>query len=51
MYVSRSTIAGTLIYILNHKKEICKGGRTGIWFENRFKEADSKGRILIPYGK
>lgn len=55
--IFRSTVAGHLLYILDDKKEICKGGdahddKTGVFFEKKFYEADKeKGTIFIPYGK
>ena len=55
--IFRSTVAGHLLYILDDKKEICKGGdaqddKTGVFFEKKFYEADKeKGTIYIPYGK
>jgi hypothetical protein len=45
-----------MLYILDDKKEICKGGdavddKTGVFFERKFYEADKeKGTIFIPYG-
>jgi len=50
--VHRSTIAGHLLYILDDKKQICAGDRTGVWFDGKFYQAEKeKGRILMPYGK
>ena len=50
--VHRSTIAGHLLYILDEKKKICTGERTGVWFDGKFYQAErEKGRILMPYGK
>lgn len=54
--IFRSTVAGHMLYILDDKKEICKGGdatddKTGVFFEKKFYEADKeKGTIFIPYG-
>jgi len=50
--VHRSTIAGHLAYIIDQKKEICHGERTGVYFDNKFYAADKdNGRIFIPYGQ
>ena len=48
--INRFTVAGILMYILDHNKKICKGGRTGFYFEDKFYESDRNGRILMPYG-
>jgi hypothetical protein len=50
--ISKATIAGHLVYLLDHNKHICKGERTGVWFDGKFFKADDKnGAIFIPYGK
>jgi hypothetical protein len=50
--VHRSTVAGHLAYILDAKKKICTGDRTGVWFDKKYYPADKEsGRIFIPYGK
>ena len=50
--VHKSTIAGHLVYMIDHKKEICKGGRTGVWFDSKYYEAEKEtGRMFIPYGR
>lgn len=50
--VHRSTIAGHMLYVLDQDKEICKGEKTGVWFDENFYDADKEqGRIFIPYGK
>ena len=47
-YVSKDTISGNLIYILNEDNEICKSG--GIYIDNRFFEVDPEdGHITIPF--
>jgi hypothetical protein len=53
--IHRSTEAGHMLYILDESKQICKGGdkdnsKTGVWFDNKFYEADpSQGNIFLPY--
>jgi hypothetical protein len=51
--IDRSTIAGHMLYILDHNKDICFGSaKTGVWYDDKFYEADQKqGRIFIPFGK
>lgn len=50
--VHRSTVAGHQAYILDAKKKICVGDRTGVWFDKKYYPADKEsGRIFIPYGK
>ena len=51
--LQKPTVAGHLAYILDHKKQICTGPRTGIWFDGEYYEAqaEKQGRIFIPYGK
>ena len=49
--VCRSTSAGHVAYILDEDRYICKGRKTGIWFDENLWEADEQGRILIPYTK
>lgn len=50
--VHRSTIAGHLAYVLDETKSVCKGDRTGVWFDSKYYPADqATGRIFIPYSK
>lgn len=49
--VSRATAAGHVAYILDEDRNICRGRKTGIWFDENLWEADEAGRILIPYTK
>jgi len=49
--IQRQTIAGHFLFILNEKKEICKGSYTGLWFDEEFFEADKNGRVVIPYAR
>lgn len=50
--IHRSTIAGHLAYVLDANKNVCKGDKTGVWFDNKYYQADKDtGRIFIPYSK
>jgi len=50
--IHRSTIAGHMAYIIDDDRKICKGKRTGIWFNKKFYESDEKtGHMFIPYAK
>ena len=48
----KPTVAGHLAYVLDEKKNICKGPKTGIHFDGQYYEANPErnGRIFIPYG-
>ena len=35
-YIQKVTIAGHFLYILNEKREICKGKHTGVFYDNKF---------------
>jgi len=49
--IHKPTVAGHIAYVLDQNKEICKGPRTGIWFQREYYEANAEnGRIFIPYG-
>jgi len=47
------TVAGHLAYILDEKKKICNGPKTGVFFDGQYHPADQEkeGKIFIPYGK
>ncbi|KAL4487468.1 hypothetical protein ABPG72_006988 [Tetrahymena utriculariae] len=50
--VSTPTIAGHLVTLVDESQHICKptkGGRTGIWMNERYFSADENGYIIIPY--
>jgi hypothetical protein len=50
--IHKSTVAGHMVYMLDHDKKICKGERTGVWFDGKFYKAEmDNGRIFIPYGQ
>jgi hypothetical protein len=47
------TVNGHVAYILDENKQICKGTKTGLYFDNEYYSADpsKNGKIFIPYGK
>jgi len=51
--ITKSTIAGHICYILDEERNICKGEKTGIFFDDNYfrSEPDKGGRIVIPYEK
>jgi hypothetical protein len=49
--VHRSTIAGHMVYLLDEQKQICKGEKTGVWFDKQYYACKPEGHIFIPYNK
>ena len=51
--IHKPTIAGHLAYVLDEKRRVCTGSKTGVYFDNQYYEAhqDKNGKIFIPYGK
>lgn len=49
--IARSTIAGHMIYLLDEKQKICKGERTGVWFDGSYYPCKAEGHIFLPYAK
>ncbi|CAI2378280.1 unnamed protein product [Moneuplotes crassus] len=50
--IFKSTAVGQVGYILDENQEICKGERTGLWFQNQYFKTDCEnGRVIIPYAK
>ena len=51
--IHKPTVAGHLAYILDENKQICKGTKTGIWFDGEYFSAhpEKNGKIFIPYAK
>ena len=50
--IYKDTIAGYFAYIIDEEKKVCKGIQTGLFFDNKFHQADiSTGRIIIPFGR
>lgn len=49
--VSRTTLAGHIVYIVDGNKQICKSkNETGLFFDNRFFKANpTTGQIVVPY--
>jgi len=50
-FIQKMTIAGHFIFILNEKREICKGLNTGLYYDNRFYKTDDNGRIILPFAR
>ena len=48
-FIQRDTLNGHLLTIIDENFEVVKGTRVGLWFDNRFHEANSEGQVLIPY--
>ena len=51
--IHKSTMAGHAAYILDDKKNVCSGPKTGLWFDGQYFAADpgKGGRILVPFSK
>jgi hypothetical protein len=49
-YISNVTINGHIVYIMNEDNEICKKG-AGLYLDSRFFEADSDGKIELPFAR
>jgi len=47
--LEKSNVAGQAFFIVDENKNICKGGRTGLWIKGKFYEADKRGEIFIDY--
>ena len=48
-FIQRNTLNGHLLTIIDENFEVVKGTRVGVWFDNRFHEANNEGQVLIPY--
>ncbi|CDW90653.1 UNKNOWN [Stylonychia lemnae] len=51
--IHKPTVAGHMVYILDEKKQICNGPKTGIYFDGQYFKANEEqgGKIFISYGK
>jgi hypothetical protein len=49
--IHKSTEAGHLATIIDDSRQICKGEKTGLWFDNKFYAAKEDGSIFINYGQ
>ena len=49
-YIHKNTINGKVLYILDEENKICKGEKTGLWFNKIwYPSIKDTGAILIPY--
>jgi hypothetical protein len=53
--IHKSSAAGHTCFLIDDKREICKGDKTGVWIENKFYKPRSDGKdsgaIFIPFAK
>lgn len=49
--IHKSTVAGHLATIIDDSRQVCKGEKTGLWFDNKFYAAKEDGSIFINYGQ
>ena len=49
--IHKPTIAGHLGYILDENKEVCKGPKTGVYFDGQYYASNEEnGKVFMPYG-
>ncbi|EGR27080.1 hypothetical protein IMG5_201970 [Ichthyophthirius multifiliis] len=51
-YLENNTIAGKKLTLIDENQNICKpqqNKRTGLWYGDRFHEANENGQVMIPY--
>jgi len=51
LLLSKSTLVGQVLMILNEKYELCKGERTGVHLEGRFYNSNAEGQIILPFAE
>jgi hypothetical protein len=49
--IHRSTPAGHWATIIDDNRKVCKGEKTGLWFDKKFYAAKDDGSVFIPYGQ